>query len=70
MNTKIDLIQKAFELTSETLLNDKTSAELFDIGLEAIGVIWLRYPNLISEEGPKTRKIFSTVVGSLNNPKI
>jgi hypothetical protein len=60
-NTEIDLVSQARELITTFLLVKKVSAELFDIALEGIGVVWLRYPLFLRNDEKTTRRIFTCI---------
>ena len=70
----LDKLTDRFPLVSEwtaqlsKLLKDKkTPADMFDIALEGISVVWLRYPETLLQSATP---IFDMIVSSMNSAKI
>jgi len=54
------------DAVSNFILDKSTKPELIDICLEALGLIWLRYPTLIRGGGSELRNVFKVVIANLD----
>jgi len=53
------------DAVSEFILDKTTKPELIDICLEAMSLIWLRYPTLIRGGGAEVGSVFRVVIVNL-----
>ena len=54
------------DAVSNFILDKSTKPELIDVCLEALGLIWLRYPTLIRGGGDEVRNVFKVVIANLH----
>ena len=53
------------DAVSQFILDKTTKPELIDICLEAMSLIWLRYPTLIRGGGAEVGSVFRVVIANL-----
>jgi hypothetical protein len=68
-HTKVDIVGQANEVITRILLA-QSSVELFDLALEGISVLWVKYPRLLTIDNSDILMIFKCISKSVVSEKV